>query len=94
MSHVFRLVTTPTFEREVKSLTKRDKELNKQLINILEILRKDPYNTTKQYDIKKLIGINSGEGQWRIRTGNYRLSYDIYDYEVVMHSFRHRKEAY
>jgi addiction module RelE/StbE family toxin len=94
MQTIYRLISTPAFEKDVKVLTKRDKELYQHLTGILNSLRNDPYNINKQYDIKKLAGVEKGEGQWRIRTGNYRLRYDIYEKEVVLHSFRHRKEAY
>lgn len=46
------------------------------------------------HPIKKLAGLKPGEGQWRIRWREYRLRYDIFGSEVVLHSFRHRKEAY
>jgi len=94
MASLFILKTTPTFERGFRSLTKRDSELQEQFIKLLDVLRVDPYNTSKQYDIKKLTNVARGEGQWRIRTGNYRLRYDIFDKEVILHSFNHRKEAY
>jgi mRNA-degrading endonuclease RelE of RelBE toxin-antitoxin system len=38
--------------------------------------------------------VKPGEGQWRIRWREYRLRYDILAGEVVLHSFRHRKESY
>ena len=94
MSSWFVLKTTPSFERGFRALTKRDRELYEQFIKLLEILRIDPYNLSKQYDIKKLTNVSKGEGQWRIRTGNYRLRYDIFDQEIILHSFSHRKETY
>ena len=53
MSSSFVLKTTPSFERGFRALTKRDRELYEQFIMLLEILRIDPYNLSKQYDIKK-----------------------------------------
>jgi mRNA-degrading endonuclease RelE of RelBE toxin-antitoxin system len=94
MSSSFVLKTTPSFERGFRALTKRDRELYEQFIKLLEILRIDPYNLSKQYDIKKLTNVSKGEGQWRIRTGNYRLRYDIFDQEIILQSFSHRKETY
>ena len=94
MASLFGLKTTPTFERAFRSQTKRDSELQEQFIKLLDVLRSDPYNTSKQYDIKKLTNVARGEGQWRIRTGKYRLRYDIFDKKVILHSFNHRKEAY
>ena len=89
MSSSFVLKTTPSFERGFRALTKRDRELYEQFIKLLEILRIDPYNLSKQYDIKKLTNVSKGEGQWRIRTGNYRLRYDIFDQEIILQSFSH-----
>jgi len=60
----------------------------------LAILREDPHNRGGQHKIKKLMGLKPGEGQWRIRWREYRLRYDIFADEVVLHFFRHRKEAY
>ena len=54
----------------------------------------DPQNVSRRYDIKKLGGIDQGDGQWRIRSGVYRLRYDIEDHRVILHSINHRKEAY
>lgn len=94
MPSLFNLKTTPTFEKGFTALIKRDKELKIRFIELLEILRNDPYNISRQYDIKKLSGITKGGGQWRIRTGKYRLRYDIFGDEMLLHSFKHRKEAY
>lgn len=61
---------------------------------LVDILRRDPYNRNGQHPIKKLTGYKAGEGQWRIRWKEYRLRYDILGSDVVLYSFRHRKEAY
>jgi mRNA-degrading endonuclease RelE of RelBE toxin-antitoxin system len=61
---------------------------------LLVILRRDPHNRNGQHKIKKLAGYKAGEGQWRIRWKEYRLRYDIFEDDVVLYSFRHRKEAY
>lgn len=64
------------------------------LEDLVAILAEDPHNRSGGYSIKKLAGLKPGEGQWRIRWREYRLRYDVIGTEVVMHSFRHRKEAY
>ncbi len=64
------------------------------LEKLIPILRDDPYNITGSHKIKKLAGVDAGDGQWRIRFGDYRVRYDIASGEVVLHSFRDRKEAY
>ncbi len=57
-------------------------------------LRVDPYNRGRKHSIAKLTGVAEGEGQWRIRVGDYRLRYDIIGRDVVLYSFRHRREVY
>jgi len=61
---------------------------------LLAILRCDPYNRNGQHKIKKLAGYKAGEGQWRVRWKEYRLRYDILGSDVVLYSFRHRKDPY
>jgi mRNA-degrading endonuclease RelE of RelBE toxin-antitoxin system len=61
---------------------------------LIQTLSEDPHNRSGQQKIKKLAGLNPGEGQWRLRWRDYRLRYDIFGSEVVLHSFRHRKDAY
>lgn len=94
MPERFRVLTTPTFEREFRKISRGDSTLIRVLTELLAVLAEDPHNRTGRYKIKKLAGLNPGEGQWRIRWREYRLRYDILDHDVVLHSFRHRKEAY
>ena len=94
MTGQFRVLTTPAFERDFRKISKGDTALVKVLEELLAILREDPHNRGGQHRIKKLMGLKPGEGQWRIRWREYRLRYDIFADEVVLHSFRHRKEAY
>ncbi|HEV2728652.1 MAG TPA: type II toxin-antitoxin system RelE/ParE family toxin [Terriglobales bacterium] len=94
MAGAFRVLTTPTFEREFRKTSRRDPTLVLALEELLRILRQDPHNRTGEHKIKKLAGLKAGEGQWRIRWREYRLRYDIFGSEVVLHSFRHRKDAY
>ncbi len=90
----FRVVTTHAFEREFRKTSKGNVALAEALEELLGILREDPYNRSGQHRIKKLVGLKLGEGQWRIRWREYRLRYDIFAEEVVLHSFRNRREAY
>lgn len=94
MSTPFQVVTPPACERDVRRLTRRNPELASILEEMIAVLEADPYNRTRHYDITKLTEVNPGMGQWRIRVGNYRLRYDIIGEDVVLYSFRHRKEAY
>lgn len=58
------------------------------------VLVRDPYNHTKTHDIKKLKSIEQGNGQYRIRFGDYRIRYDVVQRDVLLYSFKHRKDAY
>ncbi|HYL62197.1 MAG TPA: type II toxin-antitoxin system RelE/ParE family toxin [Candidatus Methylomirabilis sp.] len=94
MSGRFRVVTTPSFEREFRKISQRNAKLVDALEELIAVLAEDPHGRSGVHPIKKLEGLKPGEGQWRIRWREYRLRYDIIGNEVVLHSFRHRKEAY
>jgi mRNA-degrading endonuclease RelE of RelBE toxin-antitoxin system len=94
MAEPFRVITTPAFEREFRAISKKGSTLVRALEELVAILRDDPQNRGGQHKIKKLTGLKPGEGQWRVRWRDYRLRYDIFGSEVVLHSFRHRKDAY
>jgi mRNA-degrading endonuclease RelE of RelBE toxin-antitoxin system len=94
MTGQYRVLATPAFERDFRKISRGDAALVKVLEELQAILREDPHNRGGQHKIKKLTGLKPGEGQWRIRWREYRLRYDIFADEVVLHSFRHRKQAY
>jgi mRNA-degrading endonuclease RelE of RelBE toxin-antitoxin system len=94
MPEPFTVLTTPAFEREFRRVSKGNSKLIDGLDELIATLREDPYNISGQHNIKKLAGANPGEGQWRIRWRDYRLRYDILGKDVVLHAFRHRKDAY
>jgi mRNA-degrading endonuclease RelE of RelBE toxin-antitoxin system len=94
MAGAFRVLTTPAFEREFRKASRGEPALVEALKELVEILRLDPHNRSGRHQIKKLAGLKPGEGQWRIRWRDYRLRYDIFGNDVVLDSFRHRKEAY
>jgi mRNA-degrading endonuclease RelE of RelBE toxin-antitoxin system len=94
MPGYFRVVSTPAFEREFRKSAKANASLLDAFEELLAILQTDPHNRAGRYKIKKLSGLKAGEGQWRIRWQDYRLRYDILGNDVVLHSFRHRREAY
>jgi len=91
---MFRLIVSPAYQRNLSSALKQIPSLAPMIDKILDILEEDPYNLSRQHNIKKLTNLEKGEGQWRIRAGKYRLRYDILDQDVVLYSFSHRKDAY
>ncbi len=74
--HVFRIETTPYFDRHFKKLAKRHLELPRHLPTIRAILQTDPHNRSREYQIKKLTGPQEA-GQWRLRVGRWCFRYDI-----------------
>jgi mRNA-degrading endonuclease RelE of RelBE toxin-antitoxin system len=90
----FRVLTTPAYERDFRTISRGRPSVLDAMEELLVILRRDPYNRNGQHQIKKLTGSKAGEGQWRIRWKEYRLRYDILGSNVVLYSFRHRKDAY
>ena len=90
----FHITISSRFRRDAQKLAKQHPELVEALEALHTILRTDPYNRTKEYDITKLTEVKPGMGQWRIRHGDYRLRYDIFGQDVVLYSVRHRREAY
>ena len=90
----FRVLTTPGYERDFRTMSRGVPTAADAMEELLAILRRDPHNRGGRHQIKKLAGCKVGEGQWRIRWKEYRLRYDILGSDVVLYSFRHRKEAY
>jgi len=90
----YRTLTTPAFERDSRKILRRNTRFLAVLEKMLTALGEDPYNRSGKHAIKKLAGLKPGEGQWRIRAGDYRLRYDIFGHDVVLYALRHRKEAY
>ena len=50
--------------------------------------------TLTDINIRKLVDVPTGEGQFRLRIGDYRLRYDVVGDEVVLHSMRPRSTSY
>ena len=94
MPEVFRLLPSTRFKRDFVEIYKRNRDIIRKIEPLKIILFHDPYNRSRRYDIKKVKDVPRGEGQYRIRSGKYRLRYDIIGDDVVLHSFKHRKEEY
>ena len=86
--------TTSGYERDVRKLIRRNPALFERIEAMVEILKQDPYNISRQHNIKKLTDVARGEGQWRIASGSYRIRYDIEREKVILYSCKHRREAY
>ena len=62
MTPAFTVRTTPYYERLARRLLQGDAEFRSSQGQAFEILRSDPYNRTRQHNIKKLTGIWRGDG--------------------------------
>ncbi len=89
MTPRFTVRTTPHYERFFRSLQKQHPELRNDLRAILST---DPYNRSGHHLIKKLMDVERGEGQYRLRLRRFRFRYDIYGNVVVLQSYGLRRE--
>ncbi len=92
MTPLFAVRTTPRFERLLRRLSKRHPELVDCYANALALLKSDPHNLSRRHPIRKLEGMESGEGQYRLRLGRWRFRYDIFGRDVVLHYCGLRRE--
>jgi hypothetical protein len=92
MTPFFVIRTTPRFERLARTLLKRHPEFRPLLNHAREILGADPYNRARVYHIKKLEGVQPGDGQYRLRLSRFRFRYDIAGAGVELVSCGLRRE--
>lgn len=81
------LVTiAPAAERQLR---KFDPQVRRRVHAAIELLAADPRPP-------KAIQLVGGAGEWRVRTGDYRIIYEIYDDRLLVLVLRvgHRREIY
>jgi mRNA-degrading endonuclease RelE of RelBE toxin-antitoxin system len=91
-SPAYTVLTTPRFDRLLRSLNRRHPDLAERFAAAIAILSTDPYNRSREHAIRKLESVRQGEGQYRFRMGRWRFRYDIYDRDVVLHYCGLRRE--
>ena len=91
---LFKITATAGFKHKLKKIITKRPEVKTAYEILIKILREDPYNISRRYQIKKLNDIKPGDGQWRIRHGKYRLRYDIKENVVTLHTIKPRDKAY
>jgi hypothetical protein len=85
-------MTTPPFtvhpstryERLSAKLQKGHRDFETTEKTAVAILSSDPYNRSRAHHIKKLEGVGSGEGQYRLSLGRWRFRYDILGQVVLL----------
>lgn len=82
----YRIDFTPAAVRQLRKL---DPIARLRIQAAVELLRDDP----RPAGAKKLTG---GDGEWRVRTGDYRIIYEIHDRRLVVLvvALGHRREVY
>lgn len=77
---------TTAAARQVKKLSRPARD---RVLHAIEDLGEDP----RPHGSKKLVGEQTA---WRIRVGDYRVIYDVFDAELVVTVVRaaHRREVY
>ncbi len=73
----------------VRQLRKLDGAARRRIMAAIELLSDDP----RPPGAKKLVG---GDGEWRVRTGDYRIVYEVRDHVllVLVLAVGHRREIY
>ena len=82
----YRVILAPSAARQFR---KFDPDVRRRLQAAIEVLAVDP----RPPAATRLVG---GSGEWRVRTGNYRIVYEINDSEilVLVLCMGHRREIY
>lgn len=82
----YRVEITPAAVRQLRKL---DQTGRRRVQAAVELLANDP----RPPGAKKLVG---GDGEWRVRTGDYRIVYEVYDrvLRVLVLAVGHRREIY
>lgn len=82
----YRIEVAPAAARQLRGL---DQAARRRVQAAIELLAGDP----RPPGAKKLAG---GEGEWRVRTGDYRIVYEIHDQllRVLVLAVGHRREVY
>jgi mRNA interferase RelE/StbE len=82
----YRIEFAPAAARQLRKL---DYQARRRIQAAVELLATDP----RPSGAKKLVG---GEGEWRVRTGDYRVVYETQDddHVVLVLAVAHRRDVY
>ncbi len=82
----YRVVVAPAALRQLRKL---DPPARRRIQAAIELLAEQP----RPSGAKELAG---GEGEWRVRTGDYRIVYEIHDsvLHVLVVAVGHRRDIY
>lgn len=83
---IYRVEVAPAAARQLRKL---DQQARRRVQAAVELLAQEP----RPGGAKKLVG---GQGEWRVRTGDYRIVYEIHDQVLVILviAIGHRRDVY
>lgn len=83
---IYQIVLAPSAARQLR---KFDPDIRRRIQAVLELLAENP----RPPAATQLVG---GAGEWRVRTGDYRVIYEIDDGRLLVLVLRmgHRREVY
>lgn len=82
MTPAFVVLASSHYERLAKKLLRGHRDFAEVQAQVGANLGEDPYNVSRQHQIKKLEGVAAGDGQFRLTMGRWRFRYDIAGREV------------
>lgn len=82
----YQVVLSPSATRQLR---KFDPDVRRRIQAVLELLAENPWPPAAT----RLVG---GAGEWRVRTGDYRVIYEIHEGRLLVLVLRmgHRREVY
>jgi len=82
----YQVVLSPSATRQLR---KFDPDVRRRIQAVLELLAENP----RPPAATRLVG---GAGEWRVRTGDYRVIYEIHEGQLLVLVLRmgHRREVY
>lgn len=82
----YRIEVAPSAVRQLRQL---DRVAQRRVQGAIELVASEP----RPNGAKKLIG---GDGEWRVRTGDYRIVYELHDHVllVLVVAVGHRRDIY
>jgi hypothetical protein len=84
MSTAFAVHPTSHYQRLSTKLQKGHRDFGATERSAVTVLAADPYNRSRQHKIKKLEGVATGEGQYRLAVGRWRFRYDILGQVILL----------
>ena len=82
----YKVIISPQADKFLKKIAKRNKKDFKKLVKAIEAISKNPY-----YSIPLK---NTNNKERRVRKGNYRIKFIIYNYKVVIIRIGKRSNIY